>query len=118
MAELLAGGTFSQVLLVANHRDEAYMPHVRAVMKRHGIPANHLLMTHDPGAPPLVIDPAVESHYWQASLHEGFADFIAGDVYFKTRYEGQNLHRARVQLKLTESIETRENLIRKVLENA
>ncbi len=47
-----------------------------------------------------------------------FADFIAGDVYFKTRYEGQNLHRARVQLKLTESIETRENLIRKVLENA
>jgi dTDP-glucose pyrophosphorylase len=47
LAELLAGGTFSQVLLVANHRDEAYMPHVRAVMKRHGIPANHLLMTHD-----------------------------------------------------------------------
>lgn len=46
-----------------------------------------------------------------------FADFIAGDVYFKTRYDGQNLNRARVQLKLTESIETREKIIRKALEN-
>ncbi len=46
-----------------------------------------------------------------------FADFVAGDVYFKTRYDGQNLNRARVQLKLTESIETREKLIRKILGN-
>jgi Ser/Thr protein kinase RdoA (MazF antagonist) len=46
-----------------------------------------------------------------------FADYIAGDVYFKTRYDGQNLNRARVQLKLAESIETREKLIRKTLEN-
>ena len=46
-----------------------------------------------------------------------FADYIAGDVYFKTRYDGQNLNRARVQLKLAESIETREKLIRKILEN-
>ena len=45
-----------------------------------------------------------------------FADYIAGDVYFKTRYEGQNLNRARVQLKLTESIETRESIIRKLLD--
>ena len=45
-----------------------------------------------------------------------FADFIAGDVYFKTRYEGQNLNRARVQLKLAESIERRESLIRKILD--
>ena len=45
-----------------------------------------------------------------------FADFIAGDVYFKTHYDGQNLNRARVQLKLAESIETREKLIRAVLE--
>ncbi len=47
-----------------------------------------------------------------------FADFVAGDVYFKTRHEGQNLHRARVQFKLAESIETREAKIRKVLESA
>jgi len=45
-----------------------------------------------------------------------FADYIAGDVYFKTRYDGQNLNRARVQLKLVESIETREKQIRAILE--
>jgi len=45
-----------------------------------------------------------------------FADFVAGDVYFKTHYEGQNLNRARVQLKLAESIETRESIIRKILD--
>ncbi|OPZ24856.1 MAG: N-acetylhexosamine 1-kinase [Lentisphaerae bacterium ADurb.BinA184] len=47
-----------------------------------------------------------------------FADYVAGDVYFKVRYEGQNLHRARVQFKLVESIETRELQIRKLLESA
>jgi Ser/Thr protein kinase RdoA (MazF antagonist) len=45
-----------------------------------------------------------------------FADFVAGDQYFKIRYEGQNLNRARVQLKLCESIEAREPAIRKILE--
>lgn len=45
-----------------------------------------------------------------------FADFIAGNVYFKTRYDGQNLNRARVQLKLTESIEQRERTVRAILE--
>ena len=44
-----------------------------------------------------------------------FADYVAGNVYFKVRYDGHNLHRARVQLRLTESIETRESAIRKVL---
>ncbi len=46
-----------------------------------------------------------------------FADYLAGDVYFKTRYEGQNLHRARVQFKLCQSIETREPVIRRILES-
>jgi Ser/Thr protein kinase RdoA (MazF antagonist) len=45
-----------------------------------------------------------------------FADYIAGDVYFKTHHEGQNLNRARVQLKLVESIETREPIIRKLVD--
>lgn len=45
-----------------------------------------------------------------------FADFLAGDLYFKTRYDGQNLNRARVQLKLTESVEARESTIRRILE--
>ncbi len=46
-----------------------------------------------------------------------FADHLAGDVYFKTRYEGHNLHRARVQFKLCESIETREPVIRRILDS-
>ncbi|MFC1453044.1 phosphotransferase enzyme family protein, partial [Verrucomicrobiota bacterium] len=44
-----------------------------------------------------------------------FADYLGGDSYFKTRYEGQNLKRARVQLKLCESIEARESRIRSIL---
>jgi len=44
-----------------------------------------------------------------------FADYLAGDVYFKVRYPGHNLRRALVQFKLAESIETREGAIRKVL---
>ncbi len=45
-----------------------------------------------------------------------FSDFIGGDHYFKTSYEGQNLNRALVQLKLCESIEHREPVIRRILE--
>lgn len=45
-----------------------------------------------------------------------FADYLTGDVYFKTRYQGHNLKRALVQLRLAESIETREPQIRKVLD--
>ena len=47
-----------------------------------------------------------------------FADFVAGDKYFKTHYEGQNLNRALVQIKLCKSIETRESAIREALEAA
>ena len=47
-----------------------------------------------------------------------FADYIGGDSYFKVRHDGQNLNRARVQFKLTESIETREKQIRELLEQA
>jgi len=46
-----------------------------------------------------------------------FADYIAGNVYFNTRYDEQNLNRARVQFKLTESIEAREKQIRAILES-
>ncbi|MBT7166272.1 MAG: aminoglycoside phosphotransferase family protein [Victivallales bacterium] len=44
-----------------------------------------------------------------------YADHLAGDVYFKTVYEGQNLNRACVQFRLCESIETRERQIREIL---
>jgi len=45
-----------------------------------------------------------------------FTDYLAGDIYFKTSYDAQNLNRARVQLKLCDSIESRESLMRRTLE--
>ncbi len=45
-----------------------------------------------------------------------YADYLAGDVYFKISREGQNLHRARVQMQLCMSIEARESQIRRTLE--
>jgi Ser/Thr protein kinase RdoA (MazF antagonist) len=45
-----------------------------------------------------------------------FQDYLAGSVYFKTRSAEQNLNRARVQFRLCESIESRERMIRAVLE--
>lgn len=45
-----------------------------------------------------------------------FADYLAGNRYFKTRDPGQNLQRARVQFRLCESIETRESLIRHIFD--
>ena len=44
-----------------------------------------------------------------------FQDYLAGNIYFKTTYSEQNLHRARVQFKLCESIEVRESMLRKLL---
>lgn len=46
-----------------------------------------------------------------------FTDYLAGDVYFKTNYDGHNLNRARVQLALCESIEARESKMRRALES-
>lgn len=45
-----------------------------------------------------------------------FEDYLAGDRYFKVRSEGHNLHRARVQFRLCESIEAREPDIRRILD--
>jgi Ser/Thr protein kinase RdoA (MazF antagonist) len=45
-----------------------------------------------------------------------FADYLAGNVYFKTSYDAQNLNRARVQFALCESIESRESKMRAILE--
>ncbi|QPN56148.1 aminoglycoside phosphotransferase family protein [Synechococcus sp. CBW1107] len=42
-------------------------------------------------------------------------DHLAGDLYFKTRYRGHNLLRARVQFRLTESIEEQEAAIEAVV---
>jgi len=47
------------------------------------------------------------------------ADYLRGDTYFKIRYAGHNLHRARVQFKLLESIERADegiiSIVRKVM---
>ena len=46
-----------------------------------------------------------------------FQDYLAGDVYFKTRSPEQNLARARVQFRLCESIEARERSIRSLIDS-
>ena len=45
-----------------------------------------------------------------------FTDYLAGNVYFKTKYPEHNLNRAMVQFKLTESIESQETAIRDIIE--
>jgi len=45
-------------------------------------------------------------------------DHLKGDVYFKIRQPGHNLHRALVQFHLAESIEKQESLIREILEKS
>jgi len=44
-----------------------------------------------------------------------FTDYLAGNIYFKTKYRQHNLHRALVQFKLTESIEAQETAIRELV---
>ncbi|WP_392532486.1 phosphotransferase enzyme family protein [Nostoc sp. C117] len=46
-----------------------------------------------------------------------FADYLAGNVYFKVKHPEHNLARAIVQFKLTESIESQEIQIRKIIKD-
>jgi len=46
-----------------------------------------------------------------------FADYLAGNVYFKVKYPENNLSRAIVQFKLTESIESQETKIRRMIQD-
>jgi Ser/Thr protein kinase RdoA (MazF antagonist) len=46
-----------------------------------------------------------------------FADYLAGNVYFKIKYPEHNLARAMVQFKLTESIESQETTIRSIIQD-
>jgi len=43
-------------------------------------------------------------------------DFLAGDVYFKTKHDRHNLDRCRTQFKLVESIEAQEDAMRRVVD--
>lgn len=45
--ELQRDRMFSDVVLIANHRDQLFIPHVHAIMRTHKIPAGNLLLTHD-----------------------------------------------------------------------
>ena len=45
-----------------------------------------------------------------------FADYLVGDVYFKTSYGSQNFNRAHLQMKLCEGIEIRDSRLRRVLD--
>jgi Ser/Thr protein kinase RdoA (MazF antagonist) len=44
------------------------------------------------------------------------SDYLAGDVYFRVEHPQQNLRRARVQFRLTEDIEAKEDAIRAIIE--
>ena len=44
-----------------------------------------------------------------------FTDYLAGSLYFKTRYPDQNLNRALVQFRLTESIEAQQDEIQAIV---
>jgi len=44
-----------------------------------------------------------------------FTDYLEGNVYFKVKHETNNLERALVQFKLTESIEVQEPIIRSII---
>ncbi len=44
-----------------------------------------------------------------------YTDYLNGNVYFKVKHDQQNLDRARVQMRLCESIEARESKIRRAL---
>jgi hypothetical protein len=46
-----------------------------------------------------------------------FADYLAGNVYFKVKHSDHNLARALVQFKLTESIESQEIIIRAIIQD-
>jgi Ser/Thr protein kinase RdoA (MazF antagonist) len=46
-----------------------------------------------------------------------FADYLAGNVYFKIKHPEHNLARALVQFKLSESIESQETTIRKIIQD-
>jgi len=47
-----------------------------------------------------------------------FQDYLAGNVYFKVNSPEQNLHRAKVQFKLCESIETKKRQIKNLIDLA
>jgi Ser/Thr protein kinase RdoA (MazF antagonist) len=47
-----------------------------------------------------------------------FTDYLEGNVYFKVRSPGHNLERALVQFRLTESIESQEDVIRSIIKDA
>ena len=47
-----------------------------------------------------------------------FTDYLAGNVYFKSKSAEHNLTRALVQFKLTESIESQERAIRTIVREA
>ena len=44
-----------------------------------------------------------------------YTDYLAGNVYFKANHDSHNLNRARVQMKVCESVEARESQIRRAL---
>lgn len=72
-----------------------------------------------------ILTPKEEKLFYQAPMLMTYiigirflADYLNGDVYFKTAWEDHNLARTKVQKKLIESMETQQEKMKKVIGNA
>ncbi len=73
-AAYATGSNTFMLLPDGGNRDVPLLANEGVIFHEFGHAVFHLLTTGDPTAPPLAIDNTQESYYWQASLHEGFAD--------------------------------------------
>lgn len=76
-AAYATGANMFMLLPDGGNRDVPVLANQGVIFHEFGHAVFHLQMTADPTAPPLAMDPTLESYYWQASLHEGFADTLA-----------------------------------------
>lgn len=79
-ADNAAYATGANVFLLlpdGNNRDVPVLANEGVIFHEFGHAVFHLLTTGAPQNPPLAGDSTTESYYWQASLHEGFADTLA-----------------------------------------
>lgn len=73
-AAYATGANTFMLLPDGGNRDVPVLANEGVIFHEFGHAVFHLLTTGDPASPPLAVDTAKESYYWQASLHEGFAD--------------------------------------------
>lgn len=76
-AAYATGANVFMLLPDGGDRDVPILGNEGVIFHEFGHAVFHLLMTGDPLAPPIAMDPTTEAYFWQSSLHEGFADTMA-----------------------------------------